>query len=287
MKKGFYFYANPFRPRSVAAARVLCDHFAARGEHIYTEKWLAGLGVGKSAELGEAVPVVRAVVAIGGDGTLLRIAPLAAKARLPLLGIHAGTVGFLMQGSAEDPESVYAALTAPEYTLAAHRLLKVSVMGQEYTVLNDVTVTRGEHPGVIEISAFADSEWLFTAHGDGAAVSTPLGATAYALAAGGPILRPDTPCTLVTPICARELLLRPVLLPREAHVLLRVQGSPRRRLQCSLDGQKLLPITEETAISVSPAEEEAQLIQLGKPHFFDTLRQKQMQWNAWKDKEQE
>lgn len=287
MKKGFYIYANPFRPRSIAAARVLCGHFTARGEHIYAEKWLAELGIGESAELGEAAPNVRAVMTIGGDGTLLRIAPMAAKLRLPLLGIHAGNVGFLMQGSAEDPESVYAALTAPEYALAAHRLLKAQVMGQEYTVLNDVTVTRGEHPGVIEISAFADSEWLFTAHGDGAAVSTPLGATAYAMAAGGPILRPDTPCTLVTPICARELLLRPVLLPQETRILLRVQGSPRRRLQCSLDGQKLLPITEETDIRVSPAEEEAQLIQLGKPRFFDTLRQKQTQWNAWTDKEQE
>ena len=287
MKKGFYFYANPYRPRSVEVTRSLCAFFEARGEHIYTEDWLAEQGIGVRAELTEIAPDLRAVAAIGGDGTLLRVAPIAAKARLPLLGIHAGHVGFLMQGDAGDPESVYEALMQPAYTLDAHRLLQVTAGEQSFTVLNDVTVTRGEHPGVIEVQAFADEEWLFTAHGDGAAVSTPLGATAYALAAGGPILRPDTPCVLVTPICAKELLLRPVLLPRDTVVRLRVQGSPRRRLQLSLDGQALLPITTETEIRISPAEEETLLIQMGKPRFFDTLRKKQLLWNAPTENEQE
>ena len=287
MKKGFFFYANPFRPRSVETARSLHAYFSARGEHIYTEKWLADQGVGVCAELAEISSDLRAVAAIGGDGTLLRVAPIAARARLPLLGIHVGHVGFLMQGDAGDPESVYEALTRPVYALDAHRLLRVTVGERSFTVLNDVTVTRGEHPGVIEVQAFADEEWLFTAHGDGVAVSTPLGATAYALAAGGPILRPDTPCVLVTPICARELLLRPVLLPQDTGIRLRAQGSPRRRLQLSLDGQVLLPITSETDVFITPADEEVKLIQVGKLHFFDTLRKKQLQWNTTTENEQE
>ncbi|MDO5327379.1 MAG: hypothetical protein Q4G00_11760, partial [Clostridia bacterium] len=150
---------------------------------------------------------------------------------------------------------------------------------QSYLALNDLALTRGEHPGVIEVSIFADGEEVFCAHGDGAVVSTPLGATAYGLSAGGPIVRHDAQCLMVTPLCARELLLRPVILPLGAHITLRAHGRERRRLQLAIDGQTLLPVTHEAEVEIALASDRVRMILPGPPHFFDTLRKKQVIWN--------
>ena len=287
MKKGFYFYANPFRPHSIDAARRMYEQLHNQNARVFSPKWLAEEGIGEKAELEDCREAISALIALGGDGTLLRIAPQAARLGIPLLGVHAGTVGFLMQGNIREAAELSALLMRDEYPLSTHGLLSIRVDGQEYLALNDVSLTRGEHPGIIEVAVFADGEWVFSPHGDGVVVSTPLGATAYALAAGGPIPRPDAECTLIVPLCARELLQRPVILPSHSAVTLRCQGTPRRRLQLSIDGQTLLPLTKETEILITPSREKALLIQPGPPRFFATLRQKQQQWNALQTNEQE
>ena len=131
----------------------------------------------------------------------------------------------------------------------------------------------------------ADGETVFSAHGDGVVVSTPLGCTAYGLSAGGPVVRPDAKCLMITPLCARELLLRPVILPLSAHVTLLAHGSERRRLQLAIDGQTLLPVTQEARVTLRRAKEKLRLIRPGPVRFFDTLRIKQMDWNRQEKQE--
>lgn len=287
MDKGFYFYANPFRPRSVEAARQFFACLHKRGAKVWSPEWLAREGVGTAGEPEDHPEKIRAVIALGGDGTLLRIAPRAARLGIPLLGMHAGTVGFLMRGDPDRAEELAALLMQAEYPVSAHPLMKIQTEDNEYLALNDVSLTRGEHPGIIETAVYADGEWVFSPHGDGVVVSTPLGATAYAMAAGGPIPRPDVDCLLVVPLCARELLQRPVILPGNSQITLRCQGTERRRLQLSLDGQTLIPLIRETEIRITRSRETALLIQPDPPRFFTTLRQKQQQWNALQTKEQE
>ncbi len=285
MKPSFYFYANPYQTRSVEAARALAQAVEAAGGKVLAEKWLADSGVGAPCEL-KALPAdIRALVAFGGDGTLLRAAQEVMDRQLPLLGVHTGTVGFLMPGRAEEPQATAALLMEESYPIEAFPLLQVRCEGKEYRALNDLALARGEHPGVIEVTALADGEEVFCAHGDGVVVSTPLGATAYGLSAGGPIVRPDAPCLLLTPLCARELLLRPVILPFQAHITLLAHGRDRRRLQLALDGQTLVPITHEVQIQVSLAPESALLIRPEKHCFFDTLRKKQAIWNQQEKQE--
>ena len=279
MKPSFFFYANPYQPRSIEAAQSLCGHLIKRGAAVYAEDWLAGRGVGQGASLSSPPEGIRAVAVFGGDGTMLRCAPEAARRRIPLLGVHTGTVGFLMPGDASQPEAVADLLLQSAYPEAEYPLLRVRHQEREYLCVNDVSVTRGEHPGVIEVTAEADGELLFRAHGDGAVVSTPLGCTAYGLAAGGPMVRPDVDCMLVTPLCARELLLRPVILPLSAQVSLSVHGQDRRRLQLAIDGQILLPITDDTRVEIHRADQRLRLIHPSPQRFFDTLRQKQAVWN--------
>ena len=279
MKPSFFFYANPYQPKSVEAARSLCEELKKCGAAVYAEDWLAQRGIGREAELRALPQGIRAAVVFGGDGTMLRCASDAARQRIPLLGVHTGTVGFLMPGNADEPERIAQLLLRPAYPEKEYPMLQARCQGKTYLCVNDISMTRGEHPGVIEVTVQADGELLFCAHGDGAVVSTPLGCTAYGLAAGGPVVRPDAHCLMVTPLCARELLLRPVILPLDAKLSLSVHGRERRRLQLAIDGQTLIPITDDVQVEIDRAEERLRLIHPEPLCFFDTLRQKQAVWN--------
>ena len=279
MKPAFFFYANPYRPRGIAAAKELMPLLLSAGCRVYSEEWLSDQGIGDRADVKRMPQEVRALVAFGGDGTLLRAATDAFRQGVPMLGVNTGSVGFLMDFSPDDPQKIARALLEGDCAREQCPVLKVSFNDQEYLALNDVSVTRGEHPGVIETTVWCDGEMVMNPHGDGVVIATPLGSTAYALSSGGPILRPDAPCLTVTPIAARELLLRTVLLPLDAELTLRVHGSGRRRLQLALDGQTLLPITTEADIAIHAAAGSAQLIRPGNHQFFTTLRRKQRMWN--------
>ena len=285
MKAAFYFYANPYQPRSVEAAQALAAALKKSGARVLAEEWLARQGVGETCALSDAPQDIRAIVAFGGDGTLLMAAPEAVRKKIPIVGVHTGTVGFLMQGDADKPEALAEALMSPAYHLTSHPLLSIQYDGKRYLAINDLALTRGEHPGVIEVTALADGEEAFCAHGDGVVVSTPLGATAYGLSAGGPIVRHDAPCMLLTPLCARELLLRPVILPLTARVTLLAHGRDRRRLQLAIDGQTLLPVTHEAEVEITCAPETIQMICLRPSRFFATLRRKQAVWNDYEIQE--
>lgn len=285
MKQSFYFYANPFQPYSQSAARALFDQLIPRGGKVYADEYLSRQGIGETASLSALPKDVRAIIAFGGDGTLLRVAPFAAQQDIPLLGVHTGTVGFLMPGDAEKPEETAALLLADDYPLQSHSLLEIRHENQRYLALNDLSLNRGEHPGVIETILSADDEIVFRAHGDGVVISTPLGSTGYSLSAGGPIVHPCTRCLIATPLCARELLLRPVILPLESKITLCAHGRDRRRLQLAVDGQTLIPITEEAQIEISLAREQLRLLSPGPFRFFHTLRTKQQIWNQQKEQE--
>jgi len=279
MKQAFYFYANPYQPHSEEAARALERELTSLGGQVYSDTYLSQKGVGQETELSAIAPRLRAVIAFGGDGTLLRIAPKAAALSLPLLGVHTGTVGFLMEGNADSPRETALSLMQESYRLSPCPMLEVEFEKNTYLALNDIALNRGEHPGVVEVSVWADDEKVYASHGDGMLVSTPLGSTAYCLAAGGPIVRPDTPCLIITPLCSRELLQRSVVLPLDASITLTAHGRSRRRLQLAIDGQTLLPVTDEARIHISRAKQPLNLISLSDRHFFATLRQKQALWN--------
>lgn len=285
MHPAFYFYANPYRPSGVEAAKTLEKHLVGKNYSVYSEPWLAAQGVGAAADAAHVPEGTRALVAFGGDGTLLRAMPDAYRQRLPMYGVNTGSVGFLMDGSPDQMEAAAGMLTEEDYRVEECPVLEIRHGGETYLALNDLSLTRGEHPGVIEVTVLADGERVMTCHGDGVVIATPLGSTAYALSSGGPIVRPDVQCLAVTAIAARELLLRPVLLPLDAQVTVIAHGRDRRRLQLAVDGQTLLPVTKEAGIEVSVARERALLIRPRDHRFFSTLRRKQRIWNQ--DDEQE
>lgn len=285
MKSAFFFFANPFQPRGIEAAQRLQQSLLERGCGVYSEGWLAAQGVGEEAALSHLPSRVRALVAFGGDGTLLRAAPEAYRQGIPMLGVNTGNVGFLMDANPDQPEETADMLVNDRYRAEECPVLQVTYREQTYWALNDLSLTRGEHPGVIETTVLSDGERVLGAHGDGVVVATPLGSTAYALSSGGPIVRPDVKCLTVTAIAARELLLRPVILPLSARLTVIAHGRERRRLQMAVDGQTLVPVTDEASIDIAVAKKAAYMLRPAAHPFFATMRRKQRIWNQ--DEEQE
>ena len=157
----FFFYANPYQPRSLDAARALFVCLQRRGARVLADPWLAGQGVGEGCAFSDLPARVEAIVCFGGDGTLLRAAPLAAEKSIPLAGVHTGRVGFLMPFAADAPDETAEKLTQNACFLRAFPMLEARVEGQRFLCLNDVSLTRGEHPGVIDTAVYADGELVF------------------------------------------------------------------------------------------------------------------------------
>lgn len=276
MKKKYYFYANPYQEDSIRAAACFAD--ALRDCCLTAPAWLCR-HIPSLSPAEETPADARCALAFGGDGTLLRLAPDAAIKQVPMLGVHTGKVGFLMQGTCEDAQPIARFLQRDPLPLKAYPMLRITAPGADSLALNDVSITRGNHPGVMAISVQTENETIFTPHGDGVIVSTPLGSTAYTLASGGPIVHPDTQALIVTPVSARELLSRPVVLPNVRKMTLTVPPLRRDCAQLSIDGQTLLPLCGESRVEIALAREQALFVQWRNTSFFDTLRQKTALWN--------
>ncbi|MEB3237650.1 MAG: NAD(+)/NADH kinase [Candidatus Sericytochromatia bacterium] len=230
-----------------------------------------------------AVRELDLLIVLGGDGTLLRAARLAASDGIPLLGVDLGTLGFLAE---VDPDHLPAALDRVEaghYTLEERvrievRLLRAGVPDRVAHGMNDVVVDRGASGRMLEVSVSLGDEEVATHAADGFIVATPTGSTAYALAAGGPVLGPEVPAMVLVPICAHALTARPLVVS-DAGVI-RMSVRPRTPgAGLFVDGVPLVEdLGEGDVIEVRKAAVPVRLVRLGVATFYPRLRAK-LQWS--------
>jgi NAD+ kinase len=166
-------------------------------------------------------------IALGGDGTLLGIARVVADHDVPLVGINLGTLGFLTDIAADSMDTALVAMLDGAYTVEKRLLLDAEIArdGQQIfstVALNDVVVSRGAMGSMIEFSVEVDGEFVYSLRADGLIVTTPTGSTAYALSTGGPILHPSLPAIGLVPISPHTLSNRPVAIPSNSEVRIRV-----------------------------------------------------------------
>ena len=251
------------------------DKTAARRALPELKAWLARRGVrvvGRSG-LGAA----KAVLALGGDGTLLAAARLAAPHGVPLLGVNVGRLGFL---TATDIERVYPILERLfEGRLPATSRLMWSAGGHapagRRLALNDAVI-HAQSPGrAVRLSVHVNGALLGNYVGDGLIVATPTGSTAYSMAAGGPLVSPEMDLLVLTPVCAHSLNQRPIILPPESVVEVRLDPRHRdERLVVSLDGQEHWTAGPEKALTLRKARERVRIFAEGDQPFFSLLREK-------------
>jgi len=228
------------------------------------------------------------VIALGGDGTLLRAARAVVGTETPVLGVNLGRLGFLTSFPDADLESgledVFAgrAWLDTRFTLQGHVERADEVHGGNFFALNDIVVhTSGAarvSPLTLHVGRGAQREEVGSFAADGVILSTPTGSTAYSMSAGGPIIVPDVACVVVTPICPHSLAVRPLVIP--AYEVLTVSAlDPDATHQVTVDG--LYERSLETADSVVVAREErpVALVRLEGQSFFRTMRTK-LNWAA-------
>ncbi len=249
------------------------------------------LGVALEETILEADPEVQAeafdrseiydlVVVLGGDGTLLSVARSLADS-IPILGVNMGNLGFLTEVPRSELYPSIMKFLEGDYEVDERALLDVSLRratGEEvsYRVLNDAVINKSALARIIELVVTVDGHRVATYRSDGLIISTPTGSTAYNLAAGGPILNPQLPVVVVTPICPHTLTLRPIVVPDSASVELRLE-TPHEEVYLTLDGQEGTQIECGVTIRLRRSNDVVRLVKTSDRTFYDSLRDK-LRW---------
>jgi NAD+ kinase len=208
-----------YNPRT-AQARPLADEIAAWLEEQSGQTWIGPTDDAPAALRCEGVDLL---VTLGGDGSILRAARTAAPCGVPILGINLGRVGFLTEAEPAEWRQVLSRVLEGDYWIEERMMLRAvarrngETLGQA-DALNDVVIGRGAHAHMVYLRVEVDGGTLTTYSADGLIAATPTGSTAYALAAGGPVLPPEARNGLLVPVAPHLCLAQPILLPEGSTV---------------------------------------------------------------------
>jgi len=214
------------------------------------------------------------VLALGGDGTVLRAADLSAEASIPILGVNLGSLGFLTQAPASELTGVLDDVLADRFTIEERMRLRYEAAHVSGSVLNDLVVTGATDSRFCEIE-LAWGDGIVTRYsGDGIILATATGSTAYNLAAGGPIVVPPAACILARPLAPHRLGLRSVIFPPDETIRVRALSD----VILIADGDRVGEEPAGTDITVTRADPPTYLVRLSVfPSFFDIL-EKKLNW---------
>jgi NAD+ kinase len=276
-------YAHWRKSEAAASLKALLVELRQYAIQIFLEENAAKL-VGEAGEpLEEVLAHVDLFVALGGDGTLLRLVRDLHGKMKPVMGINFGSLGFLTCFGGPEYAVAAKALATGDYRIDKRTLLQGSIERKGKTIfshlgLNDVVVTRGERSRLIRVDVFIDEKHLTEYNADGLVIATSTGSTAYSLSAGGPIVMPESAVFVVTPICPHVLTNRSVIVPHPLTIRLR----PSRRgqhLSVSIDGQEPIPLQSDDVVVVQAARAKLPLLLPKNLTFADILGTK-LRWSG-------
>jgi NAD+ kinase len=218
------------------------------------------------------------LVSIGGDGTILRAATLVRDSGVPILGINAGRLGFLATVQKENIHEFLQIVLDKKYTLSKRTLLSLTcdppneALQDINFAMNEVSVSRKDTTSMITIDTFLNGEILNSYWADGLIISTPTGSTGYSLSCGGPILTPDVKSLVITPIAPHNLNARPLVIPDETEIKLKVSGREDNYL-VSLDS-RITSVGNESILTIKKTPFQINMVEIPDETFLKTLRTK-------------
>jgi len=276
---------KPHAPGIEAALAKLGAYLEKRGIAWVLEEAAAAKLAGKrkaAGREGRGLPRERVpeksdlVVVLGGDGTLLSVAHVAARRGVPVMGVNMGSLGFLTEVPLREMALTLDALFAGREDMIFPRmLLEARFNGRPASelCLNDVVIAKGALARMIHIKIWIDDREVETMRSDGLIVATPTGSTAYSLSAGGPILQPPIPALLLTPICPHTLTFRPIVISSESRVRIQLLTSGEE-VRLAFDGQRAAQMVEGDVIEVRRARRELKLVSSPRRSYFELIREK-------------
>ena len=214
------------------------------------------------------------IISLGGDGTLISLCRRSFTYHKPVLGIHAGQLGFLTDIQTDEISHFIEELFVGNYRIDTRMMLEVSlhVNGkiEKVVAFNDIVLSRSKISHMSNIKAYVDGQLFNSYYGDGLIVSTPTGSTAYNLSAGGPVVYPLTEALILTPICPHSLSQRPLVLPVDFELSFESDGDT----VIVVDGQDTYTMNEIERVTVRIAKQGAQLIHSLDRDYFEILKKK-------------
>jgi len=217
------------------------------------------------------------LVSLGGDGTLLSLVRRSYAHKKPVVGINAGTLGFLADVTIEDVETFLEQLFSDEYRIDDRMMIegyikKSNGNRKDFFAFNDVVITSPKPSKMVQVNASILGERFNSYRGDGVIVSTPTGSTAYNLAAGGPVLYPLTKAFIITPVLAHSLgNQRPLVVPADFSIEFDAQ---KYEAIATIDGQEVYELLEGDVLYIEGAKIGAKLLHRKERNYFAVLREK-------------
>ena len=217
------------------------------------------------------------IIAIGGDGTIIRGAKYAALFNKPVLGINVGRLGFV--AGLEKHELFYLdALVSGAYEIEERMMIQVTYWdnGKQKVdhVMNEAVIARGALSKIVEFQVFSQGVSTGDYRADGLIIATPTGSTAYSLSAGGPVVDPQMDCILLTPVCPHSLFSRTVVFGSKSKLKVQASSLYNSDIFLTLDGEHSVQIYEEEPLEFCRSPLSVKMIRMKKNNFYNVLREK-------------
>jgi len=262
-------------------AKDLSGWFNARGVEVIFEQEIGKkIRRRKSVPAAEIPELVDIILVFGGDGTFLGVSRLACEHGTPILGINLGGLGFLTEITVDEIYPMMERILSGDYEIEDRQMLRTTVRREKtrakhYEVLNDVVINKEAVARIIDLEIYIEGSHVTTYKADGIILSTPTGSTAYSLSAGGPIVHPALPVTIVTPICPHTLTNRPLVVSNEMKVEIKIT-TQEPDTYLTLDGQIGIRLKTGDVIEVRKSDTVVKLIKSPFRDYFTILKTKLM-----------
>lgn len=264
--------------QAVSMAKKVAEYLKKHGFEVLTapnQKLVPGT---KAAKTKKQMDQIRLVIVLGGDGTYLRGVRMLEGRNVPVLGFNMGSLGFLTAHSVESVFDILGKTLAEKMVLLPRSMLFAKVLRKgkvrgEYHALNDLVIERGSLSQLINTAIYSEKFLVSEVKADGFIVASPSGSTAYNLAAGGPVLHPESPVFVVTPVAPHSLTSRPLIFPDHRELSFKLDGKTQKA-HFVVDGQKVMEITAEDEVIVCRSCYDHWMVREENHNYFHLLREK-------------
>jgi NAD+ kinase len=269
-------------PQAVDSMLTLVAYLAQRDRRVLIDSEVdatfTASGVERVTE-GQLIAQADLIVVVGGDGTMLHAARLAAQSSVPLLGVNRGRLGFLTDISPKDMcdriDDVLAGRFVRESrTLLEAQLVKEGAPRRRMLAMNDVVLQKWETGRMLDFETWIDGNYVNTHGGDGLVIATATGSTAYALSCGGPIIHPDVDALVLAPICPHTLSDRPIVIRASSKVELRLIERFEIKGQITCDGVAFDSLSEGDRLMITQSQAKVSLLHPPGHDYYRILRSK-------------
>tara|TARA_R110000868_G_scaffold8205_7_gene42774 strand:+ start:91173 stop:92045 length:873 start_codon:yes stop_codon:yes gene_type:complete len=249
---------------------IVCEFNTARLIPDYSLKTSPDHELGKHVDL---------VIVVGGDGSMLRAAKSAMKYDTPVIGINKGRLGFLTDIRPTEIETRLAQVLDGDYWIGERFFLQSHLTHDGNQIdcglaLNDVVLSPGRTPHMLEFEIFVDDSFMCSHRADGLITATPTGSTAYALSGGGPIIQPGVDALVVLPMFSHALTSRPIVIKGDSKIRIEFSANNETSGQISCNGNEVIMVPPGSTIDIQKYDKKMKLVHPNDYDYYETLRSK-------------